>query len=105
MASSLDSEIQQLTKQIQTLVTKVQDNDEARTKLLNICQGLGAQLKTPVEKVWEMMFHPTAPAVLLTLIEMGAIDKLNATQGSISAADLAESCRAEELLVGMYPWV
>ncbi|KAF2236206.1 S-adenosyl-L-methionine-dependent methyltransferase [Viridothelium virens] len=99
MATSLDSKIDSLAAQIQSLTAEVQNDDAARKKLLGTTMAAMGQLETPLETVWKIIMSPHAPSALMSLIKLGVIEHLAKAPAPMSSAELSKATGGDQVLI------
>jgi hypothetical protein len=98
--SSIEQKVDIVAAQLQSLVTEVQGDDAARKKLLGATMGAMGQLETPLEAVWKIIMSPHAPSALMTLINVGVIEKLASANRPMTSKELADATGADQVLIG-----
>ena len=100
MSDTIAAEIDDVKQKLQSLVVRTQGNDNARKQLFGAAMGAAAQAESPLDAVWRIIMSPHAPASLMTLLNMGAIDQLASTAGPMSAHQLAQATKGDPVLIG-----
>lgn len=100
MAALYQREITKLTSDLKALTAKVHNDEPSRKMLMGNLLQATSQVETPAEPIWRIIMSPHAPSALMTLLDMGAIDRLVAKKGPISSAELAPA-GGDPLLVSM----
>ncbi|KIJ48665.1 hypothetical protein M422DRAFT_777827 [Sphaerobolus stellatus SS14] len=96
--SNIDSRIDALAKDIESLATKAQ-NKASRKKLLDVVTKAMGMLETPSETVWKIIMSPHAPAALMVMMQMGVINDLVKGGKPKTAKELSTSCGGDEMLI------
>lgn len=86
------------SRDLDAVIAQVQSDDAARKELLGVLMGAQGRLETPLETCWRLMMSPHAPAALMTLLDMGAIDKLATSKKPLHASELVPSGGDPELV-------
>ena len=100
MANKHHTEIEAISTQLSSLLKSVQGDEAARKQLLGVTMGAASQLETPLETCWRMIMSPHAPAALMTLMNMGAIDALAKASEPVSSHEIAKTTNSDALLIG-----
>ena len=100
MAGELQTEIESTGSQLKSLISKVHGNEGARKQLFEVSSDAARQLESPFDMIWRMIMSPHAPAAIMTLLNLGALDRLARAPGAMSAHDLAKATNSDPLLLG-----
>lgn len=87
---------------LRSLCDSVKHDDNARKQLKAELELARRSVETPDEALWTLLFQSVPTAGLKVLVDMGAIDKLNASKEALSAAQIAQQCGADEILTRMF---
>ncbi|KAI9711821.1 MAG: hypothetical protein M1820_001966 [Bogoriella megaspora] len=97
--ASLDSRIDTITSQLQSLISEVQSDDAARKRLLAATMAANGQLESPLEAVWKLIMSPHAPSALMTVINMGVIKALASSSNPMTAEQLSQVTGGDKTLI------